>query len=101
MQEDGALLRDHLAVLARQDDAESKDRLENGPKLPPLAAHLWGHFCDMAQTRTVGMGPNRLTRAEIRQWEEDEGVTLDRWERKAIMAVDAAYLASIALNQKK
>ncbi|MDP3855338.1 hypothetical protein [Phenylobacterium sp.] len=34
----------------------------------------------------------RLTRGDIRAWEEDEGVSLDRWERRAILAIDAAFV---------
>lgn len=37
------------------------------------------------------MGVSRLSRSEVRLWEEDEGVSLARWERKAIMAVDQAW----------
>ncbi len=47
----------------------------------------------MSQTRTSnGFGPARLTRPEIHAWEADEGVTLDRWERQAVMKLDALYI---------
>ena len=35
----------------------------------------------------------RLTRHDIQAWEADEGVSLDRWERRAILAIDAAFVA--------
>jgi hypothetical protein len=36
-----------------------------------------------------------MTRVEIRQWEEDEGIELERWERRALLDLDLAYLASL------
>lgn len=80
--------------MAAQGDVESLYRLENAPQPPPLAAHLWGHFLDLHQTRANnGMSICRLTRHDIRAWEADEGVSLDRWERRAILAIDAAFVA--------
>lgn len=42
------------------------------------------------------MGPARLTRHEIRLWQEDEGVEIARWERRAIMAIDTSWLRAQA-----
>lgn len=64
-------------------------------------AHLWGHYADLAGTRSYGMGPNRLTRLEIQAWEQDEGVMLERWERRAIMALDTEHLRIIAETKPK
>jgi hypothetical protein len=67
----------------------------SAPPLPPLAAHLWRYFIDLSLTRsTGGMALSRLSRLEIRAWEEDEGVQLEGWERRAILRLDAAYVAS-------
>ena len=41
------------------------------------------------------MGPSRLSRLEIRAWEEDEHIRLERWERRALMRLDSVYLASL------
>jgi len=41
------------------------------------------------------MAVARLTRQEIRQWEADEGQMLERWERRVVMAIDAAFVASL------
>lgn len=63
--------------------------------MPLLASHVWNHFVEIAATRqSNGMAISRLTRAEIRQWEQDEFVSLDPWERNAIMRLDAAFVAS-------
>lgn len=83
---------------AAQGDPESIWELENQPTLPDYGAHLWGYFLALHATRQGGgMGaPPRLSRLEIRLWEQDEGVTLERWERRAIMAVDAAWVRSVS-----
>ena len=70
------------------------------PDLPPAGAHLWGWFLDVHSTRqTHGMGPSRLSRLELRAWEEDEiGRRLTHWERRLLMAIDVAWV-SITLDQ--
>lgn len=84
-----------------QGDVESRWRLDNPPPLSPFVAYLWGSYVDLAATRTYGMGPNRLTRLEIQAWEQDEAVSLDRWERRAIMALDTEQLRIIAESRKE
>lgn len=77
-------------------------QLINAPDCPPLAKHVWGYFLDLSPTRgSTGFGPARLTRQEIRLWEADEGITLDRWERNAVMKIDAAYIQHCADEQKR
>ena len=77
-------------------DVEAEWELANGPALPPLAAHIWAWWLDLAQTRgSTGFGPAPLTRTEIHAWQADEGVTLDQWERRAILRLDAAYRTSL------
>ena len=87
--------REHLKALARSGDVEAEAELASIPKLHPLAAHVWTWFSDLNLTRgSGGMGIARITRLEIRAWEEDEGHRLQPWERKAILSIDAAYVAS-------
>ena len=89
--------RVHLESLARQGDIEAQWELDNVPPLPPLAAHLWAAFLDLHRTRgSSGMGPGPITRLDIRLWEGDEGQFLEPWERRVILAVDQAWLASQA-----
>lgn len=93
--EGGGSLREHLESNARQGDVEDRWRLENPPPLPAGAAHVWAWFVDLHATRaTNGMGPCRLSRLEIQAWERDQGVNLMAWERRAIIAVDGAWVAS-------
>ena len=88
--------RAHLESLARGGDLDAEAELAAIPSLPRLGAHLWAYFSDLHQTRSInGMAVARLTRQEIRQWEADEGHVLERWERRVIMAIDAAFVASL------
>ena len=85
--------RTYLDAQAQQGDLSSQAELESLPELTPHGAHLWAYFVDLHGTRqSSGMGPARLTRAEIRQWEADEARTLSRWERKTIMAIDELWV---------
>lgn len=85
--------REHLESLAKQGDPEAIQELADQPECPRHGAHLWSWFQDLHQTRTsAGMGPSRLTRLEIHAWEQDEGLTLERWERRTIMQIDAAWV---------
>lgn len=47
------------------------------------------------------MGVCRLPRTEIQAWERDEGVRLEPWERRAILALDAAFVAAMTPKSKK
>lgn len=46
------------------------------------------------------MAPARISRLEIRLWEQDEAVRLERWERRAILAIDALWLRSVLSNDE-
>jgi hypothetical protein len=88
--------RAHLEAAARAGDPEAICELEHQPQLPPLAAHLWLAFIDLSRSRRTGMaGPEPISRADIRLWEEDECTTLQPWERRALLALDAAWLKSL------
>lgn len=84
-----------------QGDPEAAHELATLPALPPLAAHLWTAFLDLHSTRTVGMGVSRLSRLEIHAWEQDEGQQLERWERRAVMAIDAAWVRIVTAETEK
>lgn len=88
--------------MAAQGDPESQAELAALPKLPPLGDYLWRWFAELSALRqSTGMGPSRLTRAEIHAWEADEGHALELWERRAIIAIDAAWFASAAKPAKE
>ena len=90
-----ATQRQLLESLAEMGEPEALAELAAIPPLPPLGAHLWSYFAELSSTRGHGgFGPLRLTRAEIAQWEREEGVRLAYWERRVILRMDAAWIAS-------
>ncbi len=81
---------------ARQGGLDSQALLAAVPKLPPAGEYLWNYFHQLSATRRRGeWGPVGLTRAEIHDWEQDEGISLERWERRTILAIDASWLTVI------
>lgn len=96
-QADGAPLRDHLEALARGGDGEARYRLDNPPKLTRHVRHLWTAFAELSATRPVnGMALSPIPLSEVRIWEENEGVQLAPWERRAILRLDAEFRAANA-----
>lgn len=90
-----------LEALAAQGEPEAIMELAAIPSLPALGAYIWTWFAEISANRASGgMGPSRLTRAEVHAWEQDEGHRLELWERRAILAIDAAWLASAAPSQR-
>ena len=93
-QQDGATTREHLESLWRQSGVKPPE-LE-APPLPPLAAHIWAWFCDLSGERgNNGMGPSRLTARNIMDWCEFTATTLALWERRALRALDDAWIKSL------
>lgn len=90
-----ATQRELLESLAQMGDPEAIAELAALPPLPPLGAHLWTYFAELNLTRGhAGLGPARLSRAEIALWEREEGVRLALWERQTILRMDRAWMAS-------
>lgn len=93
MQSDGATLRQHLEVVVKRFGIIPPE-LAQAPKCPRMAEHVWRYFSDLSRCRAISeFGQGRISRLDIRLWEEDEGVTLEPWERRAILLLDEAYLA--------
>lgn len=88
--------RVHLQKLAEQDDLASQAELLNQPKMPPAMAYIWAWWRELDQTRGAGgMSVAPLTRHDIHAWEHDEGQSLEPWERRLIIRLDAAWRASL------
>jgi hypothetical protein len=84
--------------LAAQGEPEAIAELEGLPEIPGLAAHLWDAFVEMSRTRAPGGmgGSGAITRHDIRQWEQDEFTVLAPWERRAVLALDRAWMTEQA-----
>lgn len=68
--------------------------------MPLFAAHVWAIYIDLCQTRqSGGFGPSRLSRHDIHAWERDER-RLERWERQAIMQLDAEHLRIMTAKEE-
>lgn len=78
--------------------AELADR----PELPPLGLHVWTWFLELHQARGGnGFGPSPLSYRELTDWSTLTGQRLEPWEVRAVMAVDRAYMASVAEEMKR
>lgn len=88
--------------MARGGDEAAADRLASPPPLPEHARHVWNWFADLSATsRPAGaFSIARIPRLEIQAWERDEGVRLQRWERRAILTLDAEFCAAMAPKAK-
>lgn len=72
---------------------EEPAQLRDAPGLPEFAAHVWAWFIEMhAERGNDGMNAARITAGQIRDFCWAEGVVMARWERRAIRAVDAAWM---------
>lgn len=87
---DGRSLRDHLQSAYRQTGV-MPDALANAPSLPPGCAGVWGDFLALHRTRSAGIGPSRISFAEIVSYQQVRGFPFQPWEIDAIRSADAAY----------
>lgn len=99
---DGVPELTHLKILAERGDQLAIARLEALPQLSPHAAHVWDWFGRLNELRqSNGFGPARITRAEIHAFEADECLSIQPWERDALIRLDALYIAERARQSEK
>jgi hypothetical protein len=60
-----------------------------GPEMPIEAAHVWGWFIRLHNTRQSGMGANAITETEIAAFFSNRGMTPLPWEVEALARLDA------------
>lgn len=92
-QEDGETLRTHLQSAWRQSGIKP----HNWPdaKLPEEVKYLWEFFVELNRARgSNGFGPSPLSFSDLHAWATLTGNRLDPWELRAILAIDAHYIAS-------
>lgn len=94
-QPDGCTLREHLKNFQRQSG-------EHEPLLDPVECddavkYLWQYLLSMNARRTYnGFGPNPITDEGVEAWARRRGIRLERWEHKALDALEQLYLAKAA-----
>ena len=60
--------------------------LPAGPPFPVELGYLWRHFIELSQGLSGGgFGPAVITWADLRDWQEQMGVALELWEKRALM----------------
>lgn len=92
-QDDGETLRTHLQSAWRQTGVKP----EGWPnaRLPAQVKYLWDYFAELNRARgSNGFGPSPLSFSDIASWQALTGNSLDPWELRALLAIDAHYLAS-------
>lgn len=93
---DGTTLRQHIeAAISAKIVAPDVIAYQNRPKLKADIAHVWAYFIELHSRRQHNNGPQKLTYAEIREWKQEEGRSLQPWERKAIFRLDDLYIESV------
>lgn len=65
------------------------------PPLPQNAAHLWEYWSELNTARGYGAGgPNPISFQDLISWQMIRGLTLDKWEVRAILRLDGAFLSA-------
>lgn len=101
---DGATTAQHVEIAKKSAFAALviTDRtFEDAPDevtCPFELEHVWEWFYELDGTRQSGMVLGPITNVEISAWASGMGIDLLPFERRAILAVDRAYLA---FNAKK
>ena len=70
--------------------------LLDAPALPAGCEELWRIFNELHSCRSVGMGVQRITYADIDAFQRVSGVTLQAWELDAIRRADTVFLKDYA-----
>lgn len=71
----------------------AREMLEEGPRCPPEAMHLWEWFRDLSFRRLPGgFGPSPITFGEIAAWQSLRRIRLDSWELDALLELDTLFL---------
>ena len=70
-------------------------------ELPDILKPIWFWFIELCGFRkSNGFGPSPIDLHDIKLYIEMLGDKIERWEVKAILAIDRCYMAEIAKQQK-
>lgn len=82
--------------MAYQASGIMPEQLANEIDLPEMTEHVWGYFLDLHSERTSnGMGPNKITSSQIKDWSDLNRIRLDPWEVRAIKVLDNNWMNSV------
>ena len=69
--------------------------LQDLPRLPEGAEHVWNYYHELSRTRQSGMSVNPISHQEIDAWGRLRGIRLLGWELAAILGIDSVFLTHI------
>ena len=69
--------------------------LQDLPRLPAGAEHVWNYYHELSRTRQSGMAVNPISYQEMYSWGRLRGVRLLVWELSAVLGIDSAFLTHI------
>jgi hypothetical protein len=62
--------------------------------IPPAVAHIWQWFCELSQTRQIGMSAGPITFAEIEAYARLMKIEMHPWAVALIRRIDQAVMAA-------
>ena len=74
--------------------------LQDLPRLPEGAAHVWSYFHELSRTRQSGMAVNPISHQEMYAWGRLRGIKLAGWELAAILGIDSVFLTHLNRDLK-
>jgi hypothetical protein len=87
----GITFRAHLQQVAKTTGRVPEELI--GPAFPEHSGHIWTYFLDLHMGRSYSAnGPNPLSWADMKAWDEFMHVGLTGWEVRAIKALDILWL---------
>jgi hypothetical protein len=93
---EGATVMEHLLSVWERTGVKPA-RLADAPAMPEGLSPLWHAYCDMRNScPSNGMGPGRITFAELDAYQRVTGHRLAPWHVDAIRRVDVAYINATA-----
>ncbi|WP_211440921.1 phage tail assembly chaperone [Collimonas humicola] len=98
-QSDGATLRQHIAIVAKQSGKIPEEYVF--PDCPEQLRYLWQLFIDFCESRcNTGYGILPLQYAEIEAWSRLMRCPLTPWEVSVIKRIDGAFMQA-QMKEKK
>ena len=82
----------------------TEETFEDAPEevsCPWELQHIWEWFLELDETRQNGMSIGPITHTEITKWSEGMGYNLIPFERRALRAVDRAFMIHQSKKEKE
>lgn len=94
VQADGATLKQHLDMVARQTGEMPEElKLAEQAPCPDGLAHVWMMFLDLHRARSSnGFGANPISYSEMFAWSSMNGLAVTPYEIGALRQLDSAWM---------